>query len=105
MENMVLCGANSYKQKYYFNDEFYKLPISIKEELKKMCVSYTENCGGIITFEFDEFKNLKINTFVDDSDFYFDEIESGLMINKFIKEKEELFKKLELFYSNIEKFK
>ena len=62
---------------------------------------YTENCGGIITLEFDICGNLNIKTMVDDSDFYFDEIESGLMISKYQKEKEELFESLELLYSTL----
>ena len=33
-ENLVLCGANSYEQKYYLNEAFAKLPQSIKEELQ-----------------------------------------------------------------------
>ena len=42
-----------------------------------------------------------MKTMVDDSDFYFDEIESGLMISKYQKEKEELFESLELLYSTL----
>ena len=34
-ENVVLCGANSYVEKYYFNEEFSKLPEQVKEELQK----------------------------------------------------------------------
>ena len=101
MENVVLCAANSYNQKYYLNPVFELLPKSIKEELKLMCVEYAENCGGIISLEFNEQKSLTIKTLVDDSDFYFDEIESGLMISRFQKEKEELFSKLEVFYKTL----
>ena len=35
-ENMVLCGASSYVQKYYFNEKFNLLPEEIKNELKIM---------------------------------------------------------------------
>ena len=77
------------------------LPQSIKDELKVLCTMYTENCGGIITLEFDICGNLNIKTMVDDSDFYFDEIESGLMISKYQREKEELFESLELLYSTL----
>lgn len=101
MENVVLCAANSYKQKYYLNPDFNILPTEVKEELKILCTLYTENCGGIIALEFDDFGNLKIKTMVDDADFYFDEIESGLMLNKYQKEKEDLFRSLELLYSTM----
>ena len=47
-EEIVLCAANSYEQKYYLNPEFEMLPESIKQELNIMCVLYTEDVGGIL---------------------------------------------------------
>ena len=41
-ENVVLCGASAYEQKYYFNQDFASLPETIKQELQVMCVLYTE---------------------------------------------------------------
>ena len=35
---MLLCGANSYEQKYYFNPDFNKLPQSVQDELHILCV-------------------------------------------------------------------
>ena len=52
-ENVVLCGANSYEQKYYFNSEFKGLPEQIQKELHIMCVLFTEDIGGVITLEFE----------------------------------------------------
>ena len=49
-EEIVLCAANSYEQKYYLNPEFEMLPESIKQELNIMCVLYTEDVGGILWF-------------------------------------------------------
>ena len=40
-DTTVLCGANSYEQKYYFNQDFKSLPQSIRDELQIMCVMYT----------------------------------------------------------------
>ena len=37
-QNVVLCGANSYDQKYYLNQEFSALPDAVKQELQIMCV-------------------------------------------------------------------
>ena len=45
-ENLVLCVSNSYQKKFYLNEHFQKLPDSIKDELKIMCVLYTEDIGG-----------------------------------------------------------
>ena len=100
-ENMVLCGASSYVQKYYFNEKFKRLPDEIKDELKIMCVSFAEEAGCILTLEFDNSGDLKFCVRVDDGDFYFDEIESGLKISSYQRKKEELLSQLELFYRMI----
>ena len=97
-EKTVLCGANSYEQKYYFNQDFNILPDQIKQELQIMCVTFTENVGGTLLVEFDGNGNLSLEVQVDDSDYYFDEIESGLQISNIQKEKEELFGQLETLY-------
>lgn len=97
-EKTVLCGANSYEQKYYFNQDFNMLPDQIKQELQIMCVAFTENVGGTLLVEFDGNGNLSLEVQVDDSDYYFDEIESGLQISNIQKEKEELFGQLETLY-------
>lgn len=46
-EKIVLCGANSYEEKYYFNPDFDQLPEAVQEELKIMCVLYVHDVGGI----------------------------------------------------------
>ena len=35
-EKIVLCGANSYEQRYYLNPDFDALPDNVKDELKVM---------------------------------------------------------------------
>ena len=86
-ENIVLCGASSYEQKYYFNPDFNSLPESIKQELQIMCVLYTEDIGGILTLEFDEDGNLQFKTEALDADAMYDEIGSVLKIKKLQTEK------------------
>ena len=81
-ENVVLCGASAYEQKYYFNQDFASLPETIKQELQVMCVLYTEDVGGILTLEFDETGNLQFKTEATDSDFRYDEIGSVLKIKQ-----------------------
>ena len=51
-ENTVLCGANSYEEKYFFNEQFAALPTAIKDELKIMCVLFVNQVGGILLLEF-----------------------------------------------------
>ena len=61
-DNIVLCGASSYEQKYYFNQDFASLPETVKQELQIMCVLFTEDVGGILTLEFDEDGSLQFKT-------------------------------------------
>jgi len=97
-ENIILCASSSYEQKYYLNDDFNSLPESIKEELKVMCVLYTEEIGGVLTLEFDEEGNLLFNVSSDEGDLLFDDIGSVLKIKDLRNKKEELLESLELFY-------
>ena len=95
---MVLCGANSYTQKYYLGEQFEMLPERVKEELKIMCVIYVEDVGGILTLEYDEEGNLDFCVEADEGDCLFDEIGSVLKIKQLRGEKQELLESLELFY-------
>ena len=97
-ENIVLCGANAYEQKYYFNEDFDSLPQSIKDELQVMCVLYTEEIGGILTLEFDEKGNLLFRTQALEADAMYDDIGSALRIKKLRVEKEELLEALEMYF-------
>jgi len=97
-EQVVLCGASSYEQKYYFNQQFSALPESIRQELKIMCVLYTEDVGGVLTMEFDEAGNLEFKVAAEDGDYLFDDIGSALKIKQYQLEKRELLESLELFY-------
>ena len=81
-DNIVLCGASSYEQKYYFNQDFASLPEAVKQELQIMCVLFTEDVGGILTLEFDEDGNLQFKTEALEADARFDEIGSALKIKE-----------------------
>ena len=97
-ENVVLCGANSYEQKFYFNQEFKSLPEDVKKELQIMCVLFTEDIGGVITLEFEPDGSLEFKVQADEHDYLFDEIGSGLKIRQFQREKRELLEGLEIYY-------
>lgn len=97
-QNVVLCGANSYEQKYYFNEQFSNLPEGIRQELQIMCVLYTEDVGGILTLEFEEDGSLEFKVTADESDYLFDEIGSVLKIKQYQREKRELLEALEMYY-------
>ena len=99
-EEMVLCAASSYEQKYYLNPEFESLPEAVKQELQIMCVCvlYTADVGGVLLLVFDENGNLELKVEHNEGDFSFDEIGSVLKIKELQDTKEELFKSLEMFY-------
>ena len=97
-EKIVLCGANSYQQKYYFNPQFKALPENIRQELQIMCVLYTEDVGGILLVVYDEEGNLELKVEHEENDFAFDEIGSVLKIKQLQQTKRELFESLETFY-------
>ena len=97
-DRIVLCGANSYEQKYYFNEQFSNLPENIRQELQIMCVLYTEDVGGILTLEFEEDGTLEFKVTAEESDYLFDEIGSVLKIKQYQMEKRELLEALEMYY-------
>lgn len=97
-EKVVLCGASSYEEKYYFNEDFSALPEEIKKELRILCVLFVSEVGGILTLEFEEDGTLCFQVGSQENDFFFDEIGSGLKIKEIQKEKQELLTSLELFY-------
>ena len=97
-ENTTLCASSAYEKKYYFNPDFGKLPSNIQKELQIMCVIFTEECGGILTLEFDKEGELLIRTEADDGDYLYDDISAGMLVSQMRKEKEELFEALERFY-------
>ena len=93
-EKIVLCGANAYDKKYYFNRKFERIPDSIKDELHIICVLFTEEVGGIITLAFEEDGTLVIETNAADDDFYYDEISSGLLVREIRRKKQDLLEAL-----------
>lgn len=97
-ENVVLCGASAYEEKYYFNKGFQALPDSIKEELRILCVLYTQKVGGVLTLEFDAEGNLLFKTEAAENDFSYDDIGSVLEIKAIQREKQELLSSLEMYY-------
>ena len=97
-ENIVLCGASAYEKKFYLNENFEGLPDLVKDELKIMCVLFTEDIGGVLTLVYEEDGSLSLNVTSDEGDYMFDEIGSVLKIKQLQKEKQELFEALEAYY-------
>lgn len=101
MEEVVLCGASAYNKKFYLNQNFKGMPQQIKDELKIMCVLFTEDIGGIFELVFDEDGTLEFRTSCDEGDLLYDEIGCGLKIRELQRTKEELLRSLEMYYKVI----
>ena len=94
----LLCVSNAYQKKYYLNENFNGLPQTIRDELKIMCVLYTEDVGGILELVFDEDGNLDFRTSCKENDFFYDEIGSVLKIKQYRNERRELLESIETYY-------
>lgn len=97
-KRIVLCGANAYDKKYYFNETFKGIPDSIKDELHIICVLFTEEVGGIFTIVFEEDGTLSMETDAEENDIYYDEISGGLLVSEIRRKRQELFESLSLYY-------
>ena len=97
-EEVVLCGASANNKKIYLSEDFEGLPQGIQDELKILCVLYTEDVGGTLELVFDEEGNLHFRTDADEGDLLYDEIGSILKIKQIQKEKRELLESLEMYF-------
>lgn len=97
-KRIVLCGANAYEQKYYFNEKFNGIPDSIKDELHIICVLFTEEVGGIFTIVYEPDGSISLETQAEEDDIYYDEISSGLLVSEIRRKRFELLESLSLYY-------
>ena len=95
---VVLCGANAYELKYYFNPLFRGIPESIKKELNIISVLFTQEAGGIFTILFEEDGSISIETNADEEDITYDEITAGLLVSEVRRKRQDLFEALGLYY-------
>lgn len=97
-ESRVLCGANAYREKYYFDPAYARLPQRVQEELKILCVTFAEEIGGTILLRFSADGSLQVETAKDEGDYYYDDIEAELAVRRLLKENRTLLLQLELFH-------
>lgn len=97
-DRVVLCASSAYNKKFWMNDDFKMLPEQIKQELKIMCVLYTEDIGGILSLEFEEDGTLVFQVSSEDADYLYDDIGSVLKVKQLQRDKAELLEALELYY-------
>lgn len=95
---IVLCAANKYEMKYFFNKTFDKIPQSLKDELHVICVLFAQEVGGIFKIVFEEDGDISMETESAEDDFLYDDISAGLMVAEIKRTRQEMFESLSLFY-------
>ncbi len=95
---VVLCGANAYEKKYYFNNKFDKIPENIKEELHIICVLFTEEVGGIFTIGFTPYGEVEMDTQKEEDDLLYDEIGAELLQKEIRRKKADMFRALSIYF-------
>lgn len=98
MEEVVLCGASAYNKKFYLNEDFKGLPQQVKDELKIMCVLFTEDVGGTLQLIFNEDGELEFRTACDEGDLLYDEIGCALKIKQLQQTKQDLLEGMQMYY-------
>ena len=97
----VLCAASAYEEKYYLNPKYERLPEAVRDELKIICVLFTEEIGGRFVMEFTPEGELQMRTEALDSDYNYDENGAGLMCREIRNRRADLMKELELYHQVI----
>ena len=95
---MVLCAANKYEMKYFFNKNFDRIPKSIQDELHIISVLFVQEVGGIFNIVFDEDGDITMETESAEDDFLYDDISAGLMVAEIKRTRQEMFESLRMFY-------
>ena len=95
---MVLCAANKYEMKYFFNKTFQSLPESIQNELHIISVLFAQEAGGIFKIIFEEDGDITIETEASEDDVLYDEISAGLLVAEIKRTRQEMFESLSLYY-------
>ena len=95
---IVLCGANSYDQKYYYNPRFEKVPESVQKDLHIIAVLFTEEVGGIFTISFEDDGEIHLDAHPAEEDIMYDQVSAGLLLGEIRKNRAELFESLSTYY-------
>lgn len=95
---MVLCAANKYEMKYFFNKTFESLPESIQNELHIISVLFAQEVGGIFKIVFEEDGDITMETEAAEDDILYDDISAGLLVAEIKRTRQEMFESLSLYY-------
>ena len=95
---VILCGANAYEKKYYFNRKFDKIPENNKEERNIICVLFTEEVGGVFTIGFTPYGEVEMDAQKDEEDLLYDEIGAELLKKEIRRKKADMLRALSIYF-------
>ena len=79
---VILCGANAYEKKYYFNRKFDKIPENIKED----------------TIGFTPYGEVEMDAQKDEEDLLYDEIGAELLKKEIRRKKADMLRALSIYF-------
>jgi len=97
-EKIVIAAASIYKEKYFVNPDFEKIPKEVLNDVKEICVRLSAKLHCIFTIGFYSDGQLYFESTADENDYIYDEIGAKLEIDKLIREDKKLITSLELWY-------
>ena len=93
----MLAAASAYKEKYYINPEFAKLPPLIKNDIKALCVTTAHRLHCVFMVGFYDDGSVFFETQAEEGDFDYDEIGAPLEVKRLTHEQKELVAALQLY--------
>lgn len=97
-ELIPIIVSNAYEKKYYLDKRLESLPKEVKDTLKILFVTLTEEVGGCVEVSFDnKMYDLAFRAYKNDDDFSYDEINANYKLTKLEKNNAELFEKIAQF--------
>lgn len=97
-EKTVICAASVYKQKYFFNKEFDKLPSQIKEDIRIKVITLAQKLHCIFIMGFYDDGGVYFETRAEEADFFFDEVGAALEVSRLQRDERDLTEKLGVWY-------
>jgi len=100
MENKnIIAAASYYNKKYYFDPNCVDIPGGVKKELEALCKTGAEMVQGIFDISYNDIGEIGFKVSGEEEDHNFDEIGARIIIDKLVKENEELIKSLQLWHA------
>lgn len=98
MEKQIFMSASYYKQKYYANPKYEKVPVGIRNEMRDLSIMLAEKLHGIVTLGFYLDGEVFFEVEAEEGDHEYDSIGAQLEMKEVQEEYAETFKTMKLWY-------